>query len=148
MRTPPLFLGSPPQISLDVSRRILNWGQGHRLASADSLEALAVQCVQWPRLDPGQIYGERVMSKLFFAVAVLVGTFSTGVIAGPVTQEESQYCAYDYRQYCNQDGLGSQLLALCMKDHGKELSPQCIKALEDAGEVTPEEKAELKKIGE
>ena len=43
---------------------------------------------------------------------------------------------------------GSQLLALCMKDHGKELSPECIKALEDAGEVTPEEKSELKKIGE
>ena len=37
---------------------------------------------------------------------------------------------------------------LCMKDHGKELSPECIKALEDAGEVTPEEKSELKKIGE
>jgi len=35
-----------------------------------------------------------------------------------------------------------------VRDHGKELSPQCIKALEDAGEVTPEDKAELKKIGE
>jgi hypothetical protein len=88
------------------------------------------------------------MSKWFFAVAVLAGTLSTAAMAGPVTDEESQYCAHDYRQYCNQDGLGSQLLALCMKDHGKELSPQCIKALEDAGEVTPEEKAELKKIGE
>ena len=88
------------------------------------------------------------MRKCFFAVAVLVGTLSTAALAGPVTDEETQYCAHDYRQYCNQDGLGSQLLALCMKDHGKELSPQCIKALEDAGEVTPEEKAELKKIGE
>jgi hypothetical protein len=88
------------------------------------------------------------MSKWFFAVAVLVGTFSTGVMAGPVTQEESQYCAYNYREFCGQDGLGSQLLALCMQQHGKELSPQCIKALEDAGEVTPEEKSELKKIGE
>jgi hypothetical protein len=98
--------------------------------------------------DPGQIDGERDMRKCFFAVAVLAGTFSTAALAGPVTDEESQYCAYDYRQYCNQDGLGSQLLALCMKDHGKELSPQCIKALEDAGEVTPDEKADLKKIGE
>ena len=88
------------------------------------------------------------MSKCFFAVAVLAGTFSTAALAGPVTDEESKNCAYDYRQYCNQDGLGSQLLAICMRDHGKELSPQCIKALEDAGEVTPEEKAELKKIGE
>ena len=88
------------------------------------------------------------MSKCFFAIAILTGTFSTAALAGPVTDEESKYCAYDYRQYCNQDGLGSQLLALCMRNHGKELSPQCIKALEDAGEVTPEEKAELKKIGE
>ena len=88
------------------------------------------------------------MSKCFFAVAVLAGALSTAALAGPVTDEESKYCAYDYRQYCNQDGLGSQLLALCMKDHGKELSLECIKALEDAGEVTPEEKSELKKIGE
>ena len=80
--------------------------------------------------------------------AVLFGSFSTiayGQTAYPVTDEEKQFCAYDYRQYCNQDGLGSQLLALCMKQHGKELSPECIKALEDAGEVTPEEKAELKR---
>ena len=88
------------------------------------------------------------MTKSVLVIAVLTGALSTPAFAGPVTQEESQYCAYDYRQYCNQDGLGSQLLALCMKDHGKELSPQCIKALEDAGEVTPDEKAELKKIGE
>ena len=88
------------------------------------------------------------MTKSVLVIAALTGGLSTAAFAGPVTQEESQNCAYDYRQYCNQDGLGSQLLALCMKDHGKELSPQCIKALEDAGEVTPEEKAELKKIGE
>jgi hypothetical protein len=35
-----------------------------------------------------------------------------------------------------------------MKQHGKELSAQCIKALEDAGEVTPDEEAELKKRGD
>jgi hypothetical protein len=99
--------------------------------------------LRWAGID-----GDGNMSKWFFAVAVLAGTLSTAALAGPVTEEESKFCAYDYRQYCNQDGLGSQLLALCMRDHGKELSPQCIKALEDAGEVTPAEKAELKKIGE
>ncbi len=83
--------------------------------------------------------------------AVLTGALSTAALAQtayPVTDEEKQYCAHDYRQYCNEDGLGSQLLALCMRKHGKELSPQCIKALEDAGEVTPEEEAELKKSGQ
>lgn len=90
----------------------------------------------------------REMGKYSIAIVVLAGTLSTAALAGQPTDEETKYCAYDYRQYCNQDGLGSQLLALCMRDHGKELSPQCIKALEDAGEVTPEEKAELKKKGE
>lgn len=85
------------------------------------------------------------MTKMFIVTGALV--ISTAAFAGPVTEEERQYCQYDYRQYCNQDGLGSQLLALCMKQHGKELSADCIKALEDAGEVTPEEKADLEKMG-
>jgi len=88
------------------------------------------------------------MSKAIFLIAGLAGLMSTAAFAGPVTPGEQKYCDVDYRQYCNQDGIGSQLLALCMKQHGKELSPECIKALEDAGEVTPEEEADLKKIGE
>jgi hypothetical protein len=91
------------------------------------------------------------MTKLALLIAGLAGALSTPVFAQtayPVTEEEKKYCAHDYRQYCNEDGLGSQLLALCMRKHGKELSPECIKALEDAGEVTPEEEAELKKRGE
>jgi len=70
------------------------------------------------------------------------------IMVAIVSYAESQYCAHDYRQYCNEDGIGTQLLTLCMRQHGKELSAQCIKALEDAGEVTPEEEAELKKRGE
>jgi len=88
------------------------------------------------------------MTKSVLVIAALTGILSTAALAGPVTDEEKQYCAHDYRQYCNEDGLGSQLLALCMRQHGKELSAQCIKALEDAGEVTPQEEAELKKKGE
>ena len=87
------------------------------------------------------------MTKSFLALAVLGGMFSSAAFAGPVTDEEKQFCAHDYRQYCKEDGLGSNLLALCMRQHGKELSPQCIKALEDAGEVTKEEEAELEKRG-
>jgi hypothetical protein len=82
------------------------------------------------------------------AVAALAGALSTSAFAAPVTQEESKYCAYDYRQYCGQDGLGSQLLALCMSQHGKELSEQCIQALIDAGEVTKTEVEEREKAGQ
>jgi len=90
------------------------------------------------------------MTKMSFLGAGLAFAFPAAAFASeyPVTPEEEKYCDVDYRQYCDQDGLGSQLLAICMRQHGKELSAECIKALEDAGEVTPEEETELKKIDE
>ena len=39
------------------------------------------------------------------------------------------------------------MLRDCMRQHGKELSDQCIKALEAAGEVTKAEETELEKKG-
>jgi hypothetical protein len=87
------------------------------------------------------------MMKSVLAIAGLVVMVSATAFAGPVTDEERQNCEVDYRQYCGQDGLGSNLLRDCMRQHGKELSEGCIKALEDAGEVTKEEKVDLKKIG-
>jgi hypothetical protein len=100
--------------------------------------------------DRVKIEGRETMTKAAFLIAGLAAAIPAAAFASeyPVTPEEEKYCDVDYRQYCNQDGLGSQLLAMCMRQHGKELSPECIKALEDAGEVTPEEKTELKKMGE
>jgi hypothetical protein len=86
------------------------------------------------------------MPKSVLLVAVLVG-LSTAAYAGPVTEEEKQYCAHDYRQYCGDDGLGSNLLRDCMNKHGKSLSQQCIKALVDAGEVTEAEVEKREKAG-
>ena len=79
------------------------------------------------------------MTKSVLAIAALAIAISTAAFAGPVTEEEKNFCAYDYRQFCGQDGLGSNLLRDCMEQHGKSLSPQCIKALVDAGEVTQDE---------
>jgi hypothetical protein len=88
------------------------------------------------------------MTKSALVIAAVLAAFATAAFAGPVTDEERQYCAYDYRDYCGQDGLGSQLLALCMSQHGKELSQQCIQALIDAGEVTKTEVEEREKSGQ
>ena len=87
------------------------------------------------------------MSKSFLAIALLAGTLSSAAFAGPVTDAEKQYCAHDYRQYCGQDGLGSNLLRDCMNEHGKSLSEQCIKALVDAGEVSEAEVEKREKAG-
>ena len=81
-------------------------------------------------------------------VALLAGMMSTSAFAVPVTDAETKYCAHDYRQYCSEDGLGSALLTLCMRKHGKELSADCIKALEAAGELTVEEEAEADAEGD
>ena len=80
--------------------------------------------------------------------ALLAGLMSSSAIAAPPTDAETKYCAHDYRQYCSEDGLGSALLTLCMRKHGKELSADCIKALEAAGELTPEEEAEAAAEGD
>jgi hypothetical protein len=86
------------------------------------------------------------MSKSVFAIVILAAC-STAAYAGPVTDEERQFCAHDYRQYCGQDGLGSNLLRDCMNAHGKNLSEQCIKALVDAGEVSEAEVEKREKAG-
>jgi hypothetical protein len=87
------------------------------------------------------------MTKSVLAIAALAGALSTAAFAGPPTDEETQFCAHDYRQYCGQDGLGSNLLRDCMNQHGKSLSEQCIKALIDAGEVTEAQVEQRKESG-
>ena len=86
------------------------------------------------------------MSKLVFAI-IITAVCSSAAYAGPITDAEKQYCAHDYRQYCGQDGLGSNLLRDCMNAHGKNLSEQCIKALVAAGEVTEAEVERREKAG-
>jgi len=88
------------------------------------------------------------MTRAVFFIAGLTGLMATSAFAAPPTDAETKYCAHDYRQYCGEDGLGSQLLTLCMRQHGKELSGDCIKALEAAGELTPAEEAEVDATGD
>ena len=87
------------------------------------------------------------MMKTLAIAAVLTGALAMPAFAVQPTPAEEKYCDVDYRKYCNEDGIGSELLTLCMRQHGHELSPDCIKALEEAGELTPAEEAEAKKHG-
>jgi hypothetical protein len=87
------------------------------------------------------------MTKSVLVIAALAGVLSTAAFAGPPTDEETKFCAHDYRQYCGDDGIGSNLLRDCMNKHGKDLSEQCIKALVDAGEVSQSEVDQREKSG-
>jgi hypothetical protein len=44
-------------------------------------------------------------------------------------------CADDYLQFCPQYDEGSPKLKACMRSQGKRLSPNCIRALVDAGTI-------------
>jgi hypothetical protein len=88
------------------------------------------------------------MLKAAVSIALFAGLMSTSAFAAPPTDAETKYCAHDYRQYCGEDGIGSNLLTLCMRQHGKELSNDCIKALEAAGELPPAEELEADAAGD
>jgi hypothetical protein len=48
-------------------------------------------------------------------------------------------CAEDYRRFCSQWGLETRGLQNCMRQHGDQLTPRCIKGLIQAGAVSQAE---------
>lgn len=55
-----------------------------------------------------------------------------------VTKEVQTACEWDYHQFCDQYGLGSELLDMCFKSNGPKMSKGCIDALIAAGDVSQE----------
>ena len=49
------------------------------------------------------------MTKSVLAITALAGALSTAALAGPITDEEKQYCQHDYRQYWNAGWAREQL---------------------------------------
>jgi hypothetical protein len=72
----------------------------------------------------------------FLSVAGLVGpAFAASVTVTPAVQKE---CQWDYNEFCNQYGLGTELLDMCFKSNGAKLSKGCVEALIGAGDVSQE----------
>ncbi len=55
--------------------------------------------------------------------------------AGAVTSQVRKACSNDYYKFCPSHEVGSPSLRQCMRQAGKRLSPRCIDALADAGEI-------------
>lgn len=81
-------------------------------------------------------------------VALFAGLMSTSAFAAPPTADETKYCTHDFREYCASDPVGSEQLTTCMRNHGLELSDDCVRALQAAGALTPAEDAEARAAGE
>jgi hypothetical protein len=65
------------------------------------------------------------------------------IFASQAAAEQSRYskavqdaCVADYKQYCDEYGIETNALRLCMDKTGQKLSKACVRALVDAGEVS------------
>jgi hypothetical protein len=63
-----------------------------------------------------------------------------------VTKAVQDNCKWDYDKFCNQYGLGTELLDMCFRKNGPNLSKGCIDALIAAGDVSQEYVDQQKKL--
>jgi len=73
-----------------------------------------------------------ILAALWAALAV---AWVTGGAATSYSEKVEEACRDDYLRLCAGYPLGSASLRLCMESKSKQISPSCIRALVDAGEV-------------
>jgi hypothetical protein len=63
-----------------------------------------------------------------------------------VTKAVQDACAWEYDKFCNQYGLGSELLDICFKQNARNMTKACVEALIAAGDVSQEYVDQQKKL--
>ena len=63
-----------------------------------------------------------------------------------VTKAVQDACAWEYNKFCNQYGIGSQLLDICFRQNAKNMTKACVDALIAAGDVSQEYVDQQKKL--
>jgi hypothetical protein len=82
----------------------------------------------------------------------LVALLSLLCLAGsaeavPISKLVKEQCASDYHKYCDEYGLETTALRMCMNKAGQNLSKGCVDALLESGEVTQAEVDRRKQAG-
>lgn len=87
----------------------------------------------------------RVALLVAFALALgLAGAAKAESVT--VTKAVQDSCQWDYDKFCNQYGLGTELLDMCFRKNGPSLSKPCIDALIAAGDISQEYVDQQKKL--
>jgi len=73
------------------------------------------------------------------AAAALAGLVAVSSAAGAVDSRVRSACSGDYHRFCPNYQVDTPQLRSCMKAAGKRLSPGCVDALVDAGEISRKE---------
>ncbi len=70
------------------------------------------------------------------ATGLALAAFALGAApAGAVSDRVKNSCSNDYFKFCPSHAVGSASLRQCMRQVGRRLSPRCIDALVDSGEI-------------
>jgi hypothetical protein len=85
----------------------------------------------------------RVVLLLTFVFGSALGAHAQSVT---ITKAVQDACAWEYDKFCNQYGLGSQLLDICFRQHAQEMTKACVDALVAAGDVSREYVDQQKKL--
>lgn len=76
------------------------------------------------------------MSRGIAVTALALGAVLLGAnAASAASAKVERYCKNDYLQFCPAYEVGSAGLRSCMRQAGRRLSPRCIDALRDSGEI-------------
>jgi hypothetical protein len=73
------------------------------------------------------------------ALISLVSVFCLISIAHAAPRNAERACAWDYRNFCSEWGIGTAGLNNCMRRNGRHLSEGCVRALVQAGKVSRSE---------
>ncbi len=82
------------------------------------------------------------MLRVCSAVIVLAATVIVPASAGTYGPKVRKLCANDYFDHCNLHKLGTPELRACMRKAGAKLTPSCVNALIEEGEVSAAEVAQ------
>ncbi len=85
--------------------------------------------------------------SLFIAAIVvfgLIGEARTESVT--ISKAVQNACAWEYDKFCNQYGLGSELLDICFKQNARNMTKACVDALIAAGDVSQEYVDQQKKL--
>ncbi len=82
------------------------------------------------------------MLRVCSATVVLSALILTSSSASAYGPKVRKFCANDYFDHCNLHKLGTPELRTCMRKAGSKLTPSCVNALIQEGEVSAAEVAQ------
>ena len=77
---------------------------------------------------------KRSTARIAIGLGLAALALSAGSV-GAVTDKVRNACSNDYYKFCPSFAVGSTSLRQCMRQVGRRLSPRCIDALVDSGEI-------------